>query len=84
LRRADRLGKVVLDLRELTFIDRAGVGIIAGASIEAWLGDRRLLEVRGRRRSIRFSRGPEVSDVVEIGDLHPLEPPVRLPLQSAR
>jgi anti-anti-sigma factor len=85
LRCADfRLRKVVLDLRELAFIDRAGVGVIVEASIAAWLADRRLLVVRGPSQIDRVFARADVSDVVEIGDLHPSEPPDRLPLQFAR
>jgi anti-anti-sigma factor len=80
LRRAElRLGKVVLDLRELAFIDRAGVQVIVEASIAAWLANRRLLVVRGRSQIDRVFARADVSDVVEIGDLHPSEPPDRLP-----
>jgi anti-anti-sigma factor len=72
LRRSDlRLGMVVLDLRGLTLIDLAGVRVIADASIDAWLGDRRLLLVRGPSHVDRVFASADVSDVVEIGDLHP-------------
>jgi anti-anti-sigma factor len=83
LRRLDlRLGMIVLDLRGLTFIDLAGVRVIVDASIEAWLGDRRLLLVRGPSHVDRVFVDAEVSDVVEIGDLHspqgrPAAPSVR-------
>jgi anti-anti-sigma regulatory factor len=65
-----RLGMVVLDLRGLTLIDLAGVRVIADASIEAWLGDRRLLLVRGPSQVDRVFAAADVADVVEIGDLH--------------
>ena len=73
---------IVLDLRGLTFIDLAGVRVIVDASIEAWLGDRRLLLVRGPSHVDRVFADAEVSDVVEIGDLHspaarPAAPSVR-------
>lgn len=75
LRRLDvRLGMIVLDLRGLTFIDLAGVRVIVDASIEAWLGDRRLLLVRGPSHVDRVFADAEVSVVVEIGDLHSPEP----------
>lgn len=78
LRRSDlRRGMIVLDLRGLTVIDLAGVRVIMDASIEAWLGDRRLLLVRGPSHVDRVFAVADVADVVEIGDLHPPEPPVR-------
>ncbi|MGZ4247483.1 MAG: STAS domain-containing protein [Solirubrobacteraceae bacterium] len=66
-----RLGMVVVDLRGLTWIDLAGVRVIVDASIEAWLDDRRLLLVRGPSHVDRVFASADVSDVVEIGDLHP-------------
>jgi anti-anti-sigma factor len=74
-----RLGMVVLDLRRLTLIDLAGVRVIVDASIEAWLGDRRLLLVRGPSHVDRVFALADVSDVVEIGDLHPPADSVNAP-----
>jgi anti-anti-sigma regulatory factor len=68
---------VVLDLRELTSIDASGVEVIVDASIEAWRGDRRVLLVRGPSQVDHVFALAEVSDVVEIGDLYPPEPPVQ-------
>lgn len=85
LRRAEhRLATVVLDLRQLSSIDLAGVQMIEDASIDAWLADRRLLVVRGRSQIDRVFARADVSDVIEIGDLHPPEPPFGLPVQFAR
>jgi anti-anti-sigma factor len=74
---------VVLDLRELMFIDLSGVRVIVDASIEAWLANRRLLLVRGPSQVDRVFELAGVSDVVEIGDLHPPEPPVSALLRFA-
>lgn len=83
LRRAEhRQRLVVLDLRELSVIDLAGVQVIVDASIEAWLADRRLLVVRGRAKIDRVFARANVSDVVEIGDLQPLEPVLALQARS--
>jgi anti-anti-sigma factor len=68
-----RLSMVVLDLRGLTLIDVAGVRVIVDASIDAWLGDRRLLLVRGPSHVDSVFASADVADVVEIGDLHPPE-----------
>lgn len=62
-----RLGKVVLDLRELTFMDRAGVQVIVDASIEAWRGDivenRRAAPVRAARLTAPAVRALEATGV---------------------
>jgi anti-sigma B factor antagonist len=85
LRRADlRARLIVLDLRELTFMDLSGVHVIVQASIRAWRGDRRLLVVRGPSQVDRVFALAGVTDVVEIGDLDPCEPSVQLLLQFAQ
>jgi anti-anti-sigma regulatory factor len=67
LRREElRVSMVVLDLRELMFIDLRRVRLIVYASIEAWLADCRLLLVRGPSQVDRVFELAAVSDVVEI------------------
>ncbi len=71
---------VLLDLRELTFIDSAGVHAIVSASIDARQRGRRLVLLRGSPNVDRLFTLAGRSDAVEIGDLDlpPAEPPVHL------
>jgi anti-anti-sigma factor len=75
---------VLLDLRELTFMDSAGVHTIVNASIDARQRGRRLVVLRGSPNVDRLFTLTGSSAAVEIGDLdHPLgEPPVH-PLQRS-
>ena len=69
---------VLLDLRELTFMDIAGVHTIVNASIDARRLGRRLVLLRGPPNVDRMFALTGSSDAVEIGDLDhsPVEPPV--------
>jgi anti-anti-sigma factor len=71
---------VLLDLRELTFIDSAGVHAIVSASIDARQRGRRLVLLRGSPNVDRLFTLAGRSDAVEIGDLDlpSAEPPVHL------
>jgi anti-sigma B factor antagonist len=60
---------VLLDLRELTFMDRAGVHTIVNASINARKLGRRLVLLRGPPNVDRMFALTGSSDAVEIGDL---------------
>jgi anti-sigma B factor antagonist len=60
---------VLLDLRELTFMDRAGVHTIVNASINARKLARRLVLLRGPPNVDRMFTLTGSSDAVEIGDL---------------
>ena len=65
---------VVLDLRELTFIDCAGVHAIVNASLRARQDGRRLVLVRGRPDIYRMFTLMGSSADVDIGDLEPVQP----------
>jgi anti-sigma B factor antagonist len=60
---------VVLDLRDLTFIDSCGVHAIVNASIRARQGGRRLALLRGPESVDRLFRLAGSSDDVEVGDV---------------
>jgi anti-sigma B factor antagonist len=66
----------VLDLRELAFLDCAGVHTIVEASQRARKAGRRVVLVRGRPNIYRmFTLTGSTADV-DIGDLEPVQPPV--------
>ena len=65
----------VLDLRELHFMDCAGVHAIVAASVRARDGGRRLVLVRGRPDIYRLFTLTVSGAGVEIGDLDPVQPP---------
>lgn len=75
---------MVLDLRELTFIDSSGVHVILQASLLANAVGRRLVLVRGSSHVDRVLSLTEASDSLEIVDLHPVEPPVLALLRLAQ
>ena len=83
LLRASRARLVVLDLRELGFMDCAGVHTIVDASARARRDGRRLILLRGAPSVDRVFALTGTSEEVEIGDLAPLEPPGELPLAFA-
>jgi anti-anti-sigma factor len=66
---------VVLDLRELAFMDCSGVHAIVDASIRARRVGRRLLILRGPPNVDRLFSLTETSDQVEIGDVASAGPP---------
>ena len=73
---------VVLDLRELAFMDSAGVHTIVDASSRARRAGRRLLVLRGPANVDRLFALTGSVDQVEVSDLAPVESPFR-PLQRA-
>ena len=78
LRDSQRLAHLtVLDLRELTFIDCAGVHTIVNASRRARKHGRRLVVVRGRPEIYRIFTLTGSTDDVDIGDPDPAQPPVQ-------
>jgi anti-sigma B factor antagonist len=74
---------VVLDLRELAFMDSAGVHAIVNAGIRARQFARRLLVLRGPPHVDRIFTLAGCRDDVEIHDLDPGEPPVEALLRLA-
>jgi anti-sigma B factor antagonist len=74
---------VVLDLRELAFIDIAAVHAIVNASLHARRGGRRLVLVRGTPKVDRIFTLTGRSDGLEVGDLERWEPAVQVLLQLA-
>jgi anti-anti-sigma factor len=70
---------VVLDMRDLGFMDCSGVHAIVDASIRAREDGRRLILLRGTPNVDRVFALTGTSHVVEIGDIEPLpEPPGHL------
>ena len=67
-----RVPLVVLDLRELTFMDSSGVHAIVNASNRARDAGRRLIVVRGPPNVDRMFARAGVADVVEIADVSSL------------
>jgi anti-anti-sigma factor len=74
---------VVLDLRELTFMDTSGVHVIVDASARATAAGRRLVLVRGPSQVDRVLALTGARDRLEIVDLDPGEPPVQAFAQLA-
>jgi anti-sigma B factor antagonist len=74
---------VVLDLRELTFVDSSGVRVIVYASLRARRAGRRLVLVRGPAQVQRLLALSGALDAVEIFDLAAGEPAVQVLLQLA-
>ena len=66
----------VLDLRELAFMDSAGVHTIVNASLRARKDGRRLVLVRGRPEIYRMFTLTGSTAQVDIGDPDPVQPPV--------
>jgi anti-anti-sigma factor len=68
---------IVLDLRDLAFMDGSGVDAIVDASVRFRRAGRRMLLLRGRPgadRVFTLTAGPED---VRSGDIHAVEPPVQ-------
>ena len=77
LRESQQLAHLtVLDLRELAFMDCAGVHAIVDASLRARKGGCRLVVVRGRPDVYRMFTLTGSSGDVDIGDLDPVQAPV--------
>ena len=66
---------VVLDLRELAFMDASGLRAIVHASVRARQAGRRLILIRGPLNIDCLFSLTGYADQVEIGDLDPAEPP---------
>ena len=66
----------VLDLRELAFMDCAGVHAIVDASLRGRRDGRRLVLVRGRPDIYRMFTLTGSTGDVDIADLDPVQPPV--------
>jgi len=75
---------VVLDMRELTFMDTSGAHAITDAAIRARQAGRRLVLLRGPAAVDRVFTLMGSSEHLEIADLRPEEPPVDVLLQLAR
>lgn len=75
---------VVLDLRELTFIESTGVHVILDAAGGVRRGEGRLILVRGPPQVDRALTLAGVPNQVLIVDLDPSEAPVRALLQLAQ
>jgi anti-sigma B factor antagonist len=74
---------VVLDLRELTFMDGSGVHAILDAAAGVRRGDGRLILVRGSTHVDRALNLTDATSQVLIVDLDPDEPPALALLRSA-
>jgi anti-anti-sigma factor len=74
---------VVLDLRELVFMDSSAVHAVIKAGIRARQAARRLLVLRGPPNVDRAFTLAGRRDAVEFHDLDPVDPPVQALLQLA-
>jgi anti-sigma B factor antagonist len=79
-----RARRVVLDLRELTFMDCAGIHVILDASDHARQAEGQLVLVRGPSHVDRLFTLTGTSDALEIVDLDPVEPPVQALVKLAQ
>jgi anti-anti-sigma factor len=85
LREAQQCARVVvLDLRELTFIESSGVRVILDAAGGVRRGEGRLILVRGPPHVDRAFTLTRVSSQILIVDLDPDQPPVRALLHLAQ
>jgi anti-sigma B factor antagonist len=75
LRQARRWLLVILDLRDLSFIDSSGVQVIVDASTRALAADRRLVITRGPAQVDRMLTLCGASGALRIVDLDPPTPP---------
>ncbi len=74
---------VVLDLRELRFIDSAGVRVVVEAAERARREGHRLAVVRGPRQVDRAFKLIRTDELVETFDLGLVVPPVQVLVQFA-
>jgi len=74
---------VVIDLRELSFVDSYGVHAIVTASVAARRVGHRLVLLRGRPSVDRVFALTGLCDELEVGDIRPAEPPVQVLLALA-
>src|SRR5947209_9316002 len=65
----ERARLVVLDLRNLTFMDASGARVVACASTRAWCAGNRLVLVRAPRQVQRLLSLTEVAERIEIVEL---------------
>ncbi|HSO99550.1 MAG TPA: STAS domain-containing protein [Solirubrobacteraceae bacterium] len=79
----DRARRVVLDLRELTFIDAFGVHVIVDADERARSIGRQLLLVRGPSQVDRMLALTRAHERLTMVHLNPAEPPVQALVQIA-
>jgi len=77
-------GVVVLDLRDLTFIESTSVHVILDAAASVRRGDGRLILVRGPTQVDRVLDLTDATSQVLIVDLDPAEPPALALLRSAQ
>ena len=73
---------VVLDLRELAFMDSAGVHAIVDASTRARQAGRQLVLLRGPAHVDRLFALTGTSDAVDVGDVGPVESPAATPQRA--
>jgi anti-anti-sigma factor len=73
-----RAQMVVLDLRQLSFVDRSGVHAVVSAGMRARRDGRRLILLRGPPLVDRMFTLTGNSDQLEIVDLDPGVPPVQV------
>jgi anti-anti-sigma factor len=69
---------VVLDLREITFMDSSGVHVIVDATIRARLAGHRLVVLRGAPNVDRMFALTGSFGEIDFGDDDELEPPIQL------
>jgi anti-anti-sigma factor len=83
LRDAEMCPRRVLDLRQLTFMDSAGLHVILDASERARVTGARLVLVRGPSHVDRLFALTGTAGSLEIVDTSPFEPPISALVQSA-
>ena len=74
---------VVVDLRQVEFVDSAGVHVLANATSRARSAGRRMVVVRNPATMDRVLTLTGAFENVDSADLHPAEPPVQVLLQLA-
>jgi anti-sigma B factor antagonist len=79
-----RARRVVLDLRELAFMDCAGIHVILDASNHARQAEGRLVLVRGPSKVDRVLTLTGASDALEIVELDPVAPPAQALVRLAQ